>query len=33
VPAQFVNVFASERDRCLTLLSAPTPLRAANNNE
>jgi murein DD-endopeptidase MepM/ murein hydrolase activator NlpD len=33
VPAQFVNVFASERDRYLTLLSAPTPLRAANNNE
>jgi murein DD-endopeptidase MepM/ murein hydrolase activator NlpD len=31
VPAQFVNVFASDRDRYLTLLSAPTPLRAANN--
>jgi murein DD-endopeptidase MepM/ murein hydrolase activator NlpD len=30
VPAQFVNVFASERDRYFSLLYAPTPLRAAN---
>ena len=28
VPAEFANVFASERDHFFTLLSAPTPLRA-----
>jgi murein DD-endopeptidase MepM/ murein hydrolase activator NlpD len=32
VPAQFLNVFNSERDRYLTLLSAPTALRAADNH-
>lgn len=32
VPAAFVNVFASERDRYLTLLYRPTPLRAADHN-
>ena len=32
VPAAFVNAFASDRDRYLTLLYAPTPLRAANND-
>lgn len=31
VPAKFVTVFAAERDRYLTLLYNPTPLRAANN--
>ena len=31
VPAQFVNVFASERDRYFTLLYTPTTLRAADN--
>ena len=31
VPAAFVNAFTSDRDRYLTLLYAPTPLRAANN--
>jgi murein DD-endopeptidase MepM/ murein hydrolase activator NlpD len=30
VPAAFVNVFASERDRYFTLLYTPTPSRAAN---
>ena len=32
VPAAFVNAFASDRDHYFTLLDAPTPLRAANNN-
>lgn len=32
VPAAFVNAFASDRDRYFTLLSSPTPLRAANND-
>jgi murein DD-endopeptidase MepM/ murein hydrolase activator NlpD len=32
VPAAFVNAFASDRDRYMTLLDAPTPLRAAINN-
>ena len=32
VPAAFVNAFASDRDRYFTLLDAPTPLRAANND-
>jgi murein DD-endopeptidase MepM/ murein hydrolase activator NlpD len=32
VPAAFANVFASDRERYFTLLSAPTPLRAANND-
>jgi murein DD-endopeptidase MepM/ murein hydrolase activator NlpD len=31
VPAQFVSVFAADRDRFLTLLYTPSPLRAANN--
>ena len=31
VPAAFVNVFASERDRFFELLYRPTPLRAADN--
>src|SRR5687767_11113114 len=31
VPAQFVNVFASERDRYFTLLYTPSPLRAADD--
>ena len=32
VPAAFVNAFASDRDRYFTLLDAPSPLRAANND-
>jgi len=32
VPASVVNVFTTERDRYFTLLFAPTPARAANNN-
>ena len=32
VPAAFVSVFASERDRYFALLFAPTPLRATNND-
>jgi len=32
VPAELINVFSSERDRCLSLLFAPTAARAANNN-
>jgi hypothetical protein len=31
VPAQFVNVFASERDRYFDLLSAAASARAAND--
>jgi murein DD-endopeptidase MepM/ murein hydrolase activator NlpD len=31
VPAQFANVFASERDRYFSLLSDPAAVRAANN--
>jgi hypothetical protein len=31
VPAAFVNVFLSDRDRYFQLLSAPTVLRATNN--
>ena len=31
VPAGYVSVFASERDRYFTLLSNPSPLRAAEN--